>query len=134
MLYGPVCRRTHVMREQTARQSPVLVRQSSAQVGCGLVLMPSLCWRSRHLPEFLTTFGYRGPVLRAVAIDVHFRIEPSRVVKSARFDEHDVGHHGNVREDRRSALGTEVSVDRHLASIPFDASEARVPKQVNEWA
>jgi len=96
--------------------------------------MPSLCWRSRHLPEFLTTFGYRGPVLRAVAIDVHFRIEPSRVVKSARFDEHDVGHHGNVREDRRSALGTEVSVDRHLASIPFDASEARVPKQVNEWA
>ena len=65
-----------------------------------------------HLPEFLTTFGYVGPVLRAVAIDVHFRIEPSRVVKSPSLDEPDVRHHGDVREDRRSALVTEVSVDR----------------------
>src|SRR6516162_6944188 len=74
--------------------------------------LPSLGWCSRHLPKLLTIFGYRGPVLRAVAIDVHFGIEPSRVVKSARFDEHGVRHHGDVRGDRRSALRTEVSVDR----------------------
>jgi hypothetical protein len=35
---------------------------------------------SGHPCESLTGFGYRRPTLSAVAVDVHFRIEPSRVV------------------------------------------------------
>jgi hypothetical protein len=69
-----------------------------------------------HLSEFLTAFGYMNPVLRAVAIDVHFRIEPTRVVKSASFDEPEFRHQGDVRENRRPALRTEVSVNRLTTS------------------
>jgi len=49
-----------------------------------------------HLPEFLTVFRDMSPVLRAVAIDVHFRIEPTRVIKSPSFDKPEVRHHSDL--------------------------------------
>jgi hypothetical protein len=52
-----------------------------------------------HFCESLTGFGYRRPALGAVAINVHFGIEPSRIVQSAGFDKGDTGHDGDVRKD-----------------------------------
>ena len=51
-------------------------------------------------------------MLLAVAIDMHFRIEPTRVIQRARFDKGDSGHDGDVREDWRAAFRTEVSLNR----------------------
>ena len=65
----------------------------------------------RHLPEFLTAFGYGSPVLRTVTVNVHFGIEPTRVIKSTSFDQPEFRHDGNVGYDWRSALWTKVSVN-----------------------
>ena len=65
----------------------------------------------RHLPEFLTAFGYGSPVLRTVAVNVHFGIQPTRVIKSTSFDEPEFRHDGYVGYDWRSALWTKVSVN-----------------------
>jgi hypothetical protein len=46
--------------------------------------------------KFLAAFGYVNPALCAVAIDVHFRIEPSRVVESPSFDEPEFRHYCEV--------------------------------------
>ena len=51
-------------------------------------------------------------MLLAVAIDMHFRIEPTRVIQRARFDKGDPGQDGGVREDWRAAFRTEVSLNR----------------------
>jgi hypothetical protein len=48
----------------------------------------------------------------AIAIDVHFRIEPTRVVKSVSFNETEFWHDGNLGGDWRSALWTEFSLNR----------------------
>src|SRR5580704_11912554 len=71
---------------------------------------------SRRLCEFLTAFGYRGPALSAVAVHVHFGIEPARIVESTSLDEGDSWHDGRVREDRRPALRTKVPLNG-LAAI-----------------
>ena len=42
---------------------------------------------------------------------MHFRIEPSRVVERSSFDEPYFRHNGNVRDNWRTALGTEVSIN-----------------------
>jgi hypothetical protein len=63
----------------------------------------------RHLPEFLTAFGYGSPVLRTVAVNVHFGIEPTRVIKSTSFDEPEF--RGYLGYDWRSALWTKVLVN-----------------------
>jgi hypothetical protein len=43
---------------------------------------------------------------------MNFGVEPCRIIESAGFDERDARHHGDIREDGRAALRTEVSVDR----------------------
>ena len=50
-------------------------------------------------------------MLRTVAVDVHFGIEPTRVVKSTSFDEPEFRHDGYIGDDWRSAFWTEVSVN-----------------------
>jgi len=39
-----------------------------------------------HLREFLTGLWYSDPVLRAIAINMQFRIEPTRGIESAGFN------------------------------------------------
>ena len=53
----------------------------------------------RHLSELLTAFGYRGPGLRTVAIHMHFRVQPARVVESTGFDEPKIRHNSNIRDN-----------------------------------
>src|SRR5262249_50403374 len=71
----------------------------------------------RHLPKFLTAFPYGHPALRAIAIEVHFRVEPARVIEGAGFDKSKVGHDGHVGRDRRPTLGTKIPTNR-LAAVP----------------
>ena len=66
----------------------------------------------RHLFELLDVIRYQGPLRLAVAIDMHFRIEPTRVVESVSFNEAEFGHDGNLGGDWRSALWTEVSLNQ----------------------
>src|SRR5271170_3329886 len=68
-----------------------------------------------HLREFLTAFGYMSPLLLAVAIDMHFRIEPTGVIEGAGPNKRDTGHHCEVREDWRAAVRTEVALYRLTA-------------------
>ena len=64
------------------------------------------------LREFLTAFGYECPALRAVAIYVHFRIEPTRLIERASLDQCEPRHDGDIREDWRPAFRTKVPVNR----------------------
>ena len=52
-----------------------------------------------HLREFLATFGYNSPLLLAVAIDMHFRIKPTRVIEGARVNKGEIGYNGSLKDD-----------------------------------
>ena len=56
-------------------------------------------------------FGYGSPVLRAIAIDVHFRVKPSRIVESTGFDKRQFGQYGEIGGNWRSTLRTEIAVN-----------------------
>ena len=71
-----------------------------------------------HFPEFLTAFRDRCPTLRAIAVDVEFRIEPTRVIQGTCFDKSNFGHDRSVCEDRRTTFRTEISFNR-LAAIAY---------------
>ena len=74
--------------------------------------IPNSHWKlRRHLSEFLTAFGYGGPGLGTIAIQMHFRIHPACVVESASFYEPEIRHNSNIRDNRRSAFRTEASID-----------------------
>jgi hypothetical protein len=62
-----------------------------------------------HLGKFLNPIRNRRPALRALAIDMHLRIEPTCIIKSTSFDESEVGHHCDLGRDRGAAFGTEIS-------------------------
>jgi hypothetical protein len=68
------------------------------------------------LPEppskHLAPFRHSRPLLLAVAIDMHFGIEPAGIVERSSLDERDARHCRGIREDGRAALWTEVSVNR----------------------
>ena len=76
----------------------LLVAPEAREARCGAEFQGLCLLRQlgRHLPEFLTAFGYGSPVLRTVAVDVHFGIEPTRVIKSTSFDEPEFRHDGYV--------------------------------------
>ena len=66
----------------------------------------------RHLCEFVAGVRYDGPLCLAVAIDMNFRIEPSRVVESVSFNEAELGNDGNIGDNWRPAVWTELSLNR----------------------
>jgi hypothetical protein len=70
------------------------------------------------LREFSTTFGYGSPLLFTVAIDVHFRIKPTRVIKRSSEYKGETGNTGTVKDDWRSAFWTEASFNE-LTTIGF---------------
>jgi hypothetical protein len=72
---------------------------------------------SGHFRKFLTIFGYKSPLHFAIAVDAHFGIEPTGIIKSARFNKCDVGHYCCVCEDWRPAFRAEVALNR-LAAVP----------------
>jgi hypothetical protein len=51
-------------------------------------------------------------VLLTVAVDVHFRIEPTRVVEGPSLNKSYPRHGGNIRKDWRPALWTKVPLNR----------------------
>ena len=51
------------------------------------------------------------PGFRTIAIHMHFRIQPARVVEGTGFDEPEIRHNSNVRDNWRSAFRTEVSIN-----------------------
>jgi hypothetical protein len=55
----------------------------------------------RHFSKFLNALRYRRPALRAVAIDMHLRVEPTCIVEAVSFDKGKVGHYGHVAGDGR---------------------------------
>jgi hypothetical protein len=48
---------------------------------------------------------------------MHLRIEPTRVVECVGFNEAEFGHDGNIGDNWRAALWTELSLNR-LTTIP----------------
>jgi hypothetical protein len=65
-------------------------------------------------------------MLFAVAIHMHFGLEPACVVERTSFDEGDARHYGGVSENGRTALRTEVPVNR-LTAIPFVVKRLEPP-------
>jgi len=65
-------------------------------------------------------------MLLAVAIDMQFGLKPACVVERASLDEGNTRHHGGVSENGRTALGTEVSINR-LAAIPRVMKRLKLP-------
>src|SRR5215470_16436262 len=68
-----------------------------------------------HFREFLTGFWYRDPVLRAIAINVQFRIEPTRVIEGTGTNKRQFRVYSEIGRYWRTALGTEVSLNRSTA-------------------
>src|SRR5260370_36164761 len=85
----------------------------SAQIGLVTRWTPACptYWSSGRriaLREFSTTFGYGSPLLFTVAIDVHFRIKPTRVIKRSSVYKGETGNTGSVKDGWRSAFRTET--------------------------
>jgi hypothetical protein len=74
----PTCGQKDAALQQRI-ESPCGRRTTFRQDEIGIVL-------GRHLRKFLTAFRYRHPMLRTVAIDVHFRVQPTRVIEGAGFN------------------------------------------------
>jgi hypothetical protein len=95
----------------------------SAQIGLVTRWTPACptYWSSGRriaLREFSTTFGYGSPLLFTVAIDVHFRIKPTRIIKRSSVYKGETGNTGRVKDDWRSAFWTEASFNE-LTTIAF---------------
>ena len=65
-------------------------------------------------------------MLFAVAINVHFGLEPTCVVERTSLDEGDTRHHGRVSENGRTALGKKFSINR-LTAVPCVVKRFKLP-------
>jgi hypothetical protein len=57
---------------------------------------------------------------------MHFGLKPACVVERTSFDEGDAWHHGDVGENGRTTLRTEVSINC-LTAIPYVVKRLKPP-------
>src|SRR6516162_11653661 len=95
--------RTHSRRGPTVRRRAV---------PAGRIDLP------RHFREALPLAAEADPRLRAVAEDLHPRLDPARIIERPGHDHRDVRHDLGLVDQRRSALRTESAVGCLAAVAP----------------